>query len=231
MGVDGGFVRHLVGSSVWIAALPLAAVGCGGGSLDPIVLDEPFAHVVVHVDGGSVSITGSPDDRAEVYRVIEKGKSKSQLGWDLVDGTLYLDAICHKKNPTNCQVDHDLVLPSGVAIDAWVGGGAVHLTAFDGAVNIGLGEGEVYGSYVESDAVSVTAGEGDVVLEFAAAPSDVSVGVGTGSIELMVPQGYYDATFEAAIGSVDMVGIIQDADAPDVLQGVVGQGDVIAVGY
>ena len=224
-------MRHVVGSPVWIALGLTAAVGCGGGALDPIILDEPFDLVVLHVDGGNVTITGSPDQRAEVYRVVEKGKSKSELGWDLFEGTLFLDAVCHKSNPTKCQVDHDLVLPSGVAVDAWVGGGAVTLTALDGPVQVGLGEGDVFGSYLESREASVTVGEGAVVLEYAAPPEEVDIGVGQGVVELLVPQGYYHATFETGIGGVDVVGIIHDPNSSAVLQGVVGQGDVVAVGY
>ena len=111
----------IVGRSVFLCAL--AGVGCGGGAFDPILLDEPFDQVVIHVDGGDVPIAASPDQRAEIYRAVEKGKARSELGWDLLDGTLYLDAICHKSNPTKCVVHHDLVLPAGVAIDGWVGGG------------------------------------------------------------------------------------------------------------
>lgn len=205
--------------------------GCGGGAVDPIVLDEPFDQVVLEVDSGSIFVQTSADQTASVSRTVDKGQGATELAWDLRDGTLYLDAMCYRNNPLKCEVVHELELPAGVAIDVSLGGGQLDLYAVDGPVSVALGTGDVQASYLRSSQAWLTVGEGSVILEYADRPGEVDVSLGVGRLDLVVPQGSYAASLDVGLGELDVYGILEDPESDASLRGAVGEGELSVFGF
>jgi hypothetical protein len=214
-----------------LATTIAALTGCGAGGIEPIVLDEPFDRVVLDVDSGNIDIEVSTSGAAAVSRTVEKGGGATELSWDNRDGTLYLTALCHKNNPLNCQVDHLLELPSGVAVDVALGGGFLSLYALDGPVDVAMGTGDVVASYLRAPAAWVTVGSGTVDLEYAEVPGSVDAALGEGVMELAVPSGSYAASLDVGLGQLDVYGILDDPDAEVSLRAAVGEGALAVFGY
>jgi hypothetical protein len=214
-----------------IAALIAALTGCGAGDADPIVLDEPFTRVVLDVASGNLDISASASGAAAVSRTVEKGGGANELWWDNRDGTLYLTAVCHKNNPLNCQVDHVLELPSGVAVDVALGGGFLSLYALDAPIDVAMGAGDVVGSYLRAPSSWITAGSGTVDLEYAEAPESLDAALGDGIMALALPSGTYAASLDVGLGQLDVYGILDDPNAASGLRAAVGEGSLSVFGY
>lgn len=126
----------------------------------------------------------------------------------------------------NCSIDYVITVPQQAALQLHLGDGDLTLQGVTASVVAHAGDGYINGSGLRSRSVEVSSGDGGIHLQWAAAPTHVSLSMGDGSIDLAVPNGSGPyAIRQSGSGSSDIsVATEPNAGATMVLQS--GDGSV-----
>ncbi|MEU6717642.1 hypothetical protein ABZ897_39770 [Nonomuraea sp. NPDC046802] len=192
----------------------------------PFTQDE----IRIKVTKGQVNVHILPGEAGEllVNRRLRWSGERPDVSdiWDTGTRTLRLEAVCpgydQPEGPI-CQADYMLFLPPETDVDAstTVGDlnidgmfGDVRLTSVSGTINAvrvsgdlwaRSGSGLIQANLLKGDRADLEIGSGDVYASFADPPANVRAVVRTtGDVTVLLPEGDYDVTTEAARTALDV---------------------------
>jgi hypothetical protein len=161
--------------------------------------------VDITAEAGSVTVYGTDASAVTVDTSVSEGLMSPTDDERLEAGRLVLRSRCEPVLDTFCGVDYTVYVPHGLAVRASAGGGGVHVSGVDGALDLsssgggvtvtgGTGRmslhssgGSVHGSNLTSADVDAGSSGGGVRLEFDQPPSDVKAGSSGGGVTVVVP--------------------------------------------
>ncbi|MFY0539149.1 hypothetical protein [Nannocystis pusilla] len=226
--------RHrLVSAAVAVLALPVAMGPgrCGFISdfTETFLFTEEIDRIVLNTDDGNIDAVAY--DREGIFiRRHSFGYLRSFLDpVERVDGTdLMLDVHC--KFEGNCEYDHMMEIPLGVALDITMSHALIDMGYVDSALEMTFETGYFYGVRLATPTFALTAEEADVDAEFVVAPETLTITLGTGDVVLQLPAGSYACNLDAAAGAVDLDGVTCDDAAAAILDVQVEDGDITITG-
>ncbi|MGW4944616.1 DUF4097 family beta strand repeat-containing protein [Actinoplanes sp. NPDC004185] len=137
----------------------------------------------------------------------------------------------------------DLALSDIGSADVTVGSGGAAIDRASGTVSLKSGSGDILANDLQGETTLVTGsgdveahglgggqavraqtGSGDVTVEVTKVAS-VTARTGSGNIELMVPDGAYQVKTRTGSGDAELLGIVNDATAKNVIEVQTGSGD------
>jgi len=190
--------------------------------------EEIVNRVIVRADVGDLTVVGVERDTARVERRVDGWKGGIELTSQLVDGELTLDARC--TGFLGCRVDTVLEVPKGVEVIAAIGEGAISLTDLSGTVSLDLASGDVSGQGLAGTTVDATVTSGDVLLQFAQAPSLVSAALAGGDVFVELPGKVVDAALDLAGGEAVLDGVSLMGSVGSRVEVISAGGDVYLTG-
>ncbi len=126
----------------------------------------------------------------------------------------------------NCQINYVITVPEQAPLQLHLGDGILSLDGVRASVVAHTGDGSIHGSGLRSKTVEVTAGDGSVNLDWAAAPARVTTRMGDGSINISVPRGSGPyAIRQSGSGATD-VAVATDPAAEAKMDLHVGDGSI-----
>ena len=128
---------------------------------------------------------------------------------------------------TSCRVDVLARVPEDVALEARTGFGDVEVEGPVGDVELRTRSGDIHARALAGRRAQVEARQGDVVLAFTDAPSDVTVEVSSGDVEVIVPAGAYRLDVATRSGDVRLSGVRHDPQAARSITVDVTAGDIV----
>jgi len=217
-----------------LLALPFVmAPGKCGFALDfteTILIPDHVEQIVIDADDGSVVATSYARQATLLKRhTFGFEPSVGEVDFTIEDGVLHFVARC--KYEGNCRFDHMLELPLGISFEITMKDSQISLGYIGGDIDVTFETGWFRGVRLESPNTRIELGEGDVTLDHATAPETVTVELGEGTVELLVPPGAYQCKFTADNGKVDTSDDITCDDAAEaVLDITVKTGDITVKG-
>ena len=224
---------RLVSALLAVLALP-AVMGPGrcGFALDyteTYLITAPIDRVVLNADDGTVVSTSYEREALLLKRhVFAFEPSLEAADHTVEDRQLLLEAHC--KYEGNCSFDHMFELPLGIAFSVTMLDSQISLGHIDSDVEVDFTSGWFKGVRLASPHFTLTLTEGDVTVDFAAAPETVAIDVGEGSVKIEVPAGEYRCVLASERGEVTSPGITCDDAAASVLDIQVQTGDITVTG-
>ncbi|MEV0096639.1 DUF4097 family beta strand repeat-containing protein [Streptomyces sp. NPDC050738] len=204
----------------------------------------------VEVDGGSseVSVSAGTDSEVRIHQELNWSLrrpvvSKSWYGDTLkvstaCDGTLALTSL-------GCSVKLELAVPAGISVKVVSGSGPVRVSGLAGVLDVKstsgsvrlygvrgpthvrVGSGSVEGVALGSQTVDAHAGSGEVSLDFAAPPRELTGSVGSGEFSATLPPGSrYRVQGSARSGSREIDSALIDPASDRVIDASSGSGTV-----
>jgi hypothetical protein len=201
--------------------------------------------------GGSVTIRPDRDGRVVITRALQWVFGKPSVTQSWQDGVLHVGATCPKFNPfEDCEADVTISVPAGTAVTAQADGGSVvvsgmsgplHLAATSGLLQVGRVSGPLWLSAtsgfvvgrlgISSPQVYASVTTGSIALRLAAEPRFLTLGVGSGYANVVVPRGArYRIAGSYAPGTLQIAPGLSDASSGRLLTVRLGTGEV-KVGY
>jgi hypothetical protein len=189
------------------------------GSLDGLAFDLG--------DGDIAIVGGGRRDAVEVRRTERYSFGHDAVTRRAVDGGVFR---VHSRCPSSllgpCTVGYRVIVPDNVAVDIRTSGGRVTLRGYRGSARVATGGGRIDIAGYCGNSLDARAGGGDIALEAACAPPQLSLRSTSGSIRAVLPPGRYDIDAESSSGREQVRGLIARADAPYSVQALSGSGDV-----
>lgn len=185
---------------------------------------NPLTKLKVANDTGDIVIrAGAAGEPATVISRSESSFSKPKHSEIVTDGVLVVSGSCGGglSFVNTCEVDFDIVVPPGTAVEADTStgdvsvnntGGPVALESSTGDISVSrVGKGgtsiqlttsvgDITGEFLNGGSVTSRSNTGDVELDFTAAPDRIKADTDTGDIEVSVPD---DATAYRVDADVD----------------------------
>ena len=189
-------------------------------------LTHEISALSIDAGGGDVTVrAGGPPGTVEVTRKTRSATDLADLaltGWS--GGTLTLNCA------TGCDIDYEIRVPAGVAVNAETGSGDVELEGNLGPVSLQTGSGDVEADIATTSDLATRTGSGDMELRFASVPNLISANSGSGDVDIQVPNGQaYDVDSQTGSGDTDIV--VQRQDLADhQIQVKTGSGDITVSG-
>ncbi len=131
---------------------------------------------------------------------------------------------------TSCRVDVRARVPEDVALEARTGFGDVGVEGRVGDVELRTRSGDIDARALAGRRARVEARQGDVFLAFTDAPSDVTVEVSSGDVEVVVPAGAYRLDATTRSGDLHLSGVRDDPRATRSITVDVTAGDIVVRG-
>lgn len=187
-------------------------------------LTDGVRELVVEGHTGGVVVTGG----GTAVQVTEKQNYKGdapRTTHEVKDGVLRLTYDCDA-----CGVGYDVQVPAGTKVTVRETTGGVRLVGLAAEVDASVDNGGVEATGLTSPQVRLSATNGGVRADFAAAPTKVEAKVSTGGVRLKVPAGAeYAVDAQAGVGGVDL-GIPSKAGAARSITARAGTGGVTVSG-
>jgi hypothetical protein len=197
--------------------------------------------------GGEVTIRGGQEGRVVVTRTLQWlfGQPSVTQSWH--GGVLRVAATCPKFDPfEDCQADVTITVPVGTAVTAQAGAGSVvvagisgsvHLAATSGLLRVDRVSGPLWLSAksgfvagrtgVSSPQVYVSVTTGSMALRLDAGPLLLTVGVGSGYANIMLPRGSgYRIAGSDGPGILQIAPGLSQPGSARLLTATVGSGEV-----
>lgn len=182
-------------------------------------------------DGDVLVIGGGTRETVEVQRYERFSFGHAPVVEPKVEGGVYgVRARCPSSLLAPCTVRHRLIVPDNVALDIRATGGQVTLRGYRGTARILTGSGRIEISGYCGNSLEARAGDGDIELEAACAPPQLSLRSGSGAIHAVLPPGRYDLDAESTSGTESVRGLTPRSDAPYSVQVLSASGDVSVEG-
>jgi hypothetical protein len=215
---------------------------------DPLVTyNRDVTALQVQADaGGFVTIEAGQDGRVTVTSALQwlLGRPTVTQSWH--GGVLHVLATCPRLDPfEDCQASVIISVPAGTAVSAQAGAGSVvvtglsgplHLSATSGLVRVSNVSGPLWlsatsgfvvgrvGLYAPVVDASVTTG--DIALSLDAGPRLLTVGVGSGHADIMLPRGSrYRLAGSYGPGVLQVAPGLSDASSGRLLTVTLGTGE------
>ncbi|GAA1353946.1 hypothetical protein [Streptomyces beijiangensis] len=208
----------------------------------------------VEVDGGSsdVSVSAGTDNAVKIHQELSWSLRRPVVhrSWDgdtlkvstACDGVLALTSL-------GCEIKLELAVPAGISVkvvnssgpvrvsglagplDVRSTSGSVQLYGVRGPVKAKVGSGSVKGVALGSPTVDARAGSGQVSLDFAAPPRELTGSVGAGEFAATVPPGSrYRVQGSTGSGSREIDSALTEPASDLVIDASSGSGTV-RIGY
>ena len=134
----------------------------------------------------------------------------------LAEGTLSVTDDCDRGVPffTDCQVDHELVVPPEVLdrISIQATAGAIDVRGFDGDLDVFATAGRIVVSDFTGPAADLRSTAGQILVDATVAPQSIDVSTTAGEIAILVPDETYRVETDTTAGTVE-VDVREDPDA------------------
>ncbi|WP_157246426.1 DUF4097 family beta strand repeat-containing protein [Nonomuraea typhae] len=125
----------------------------------------------------------------------------------------------------NCSVNYKIEVPKGLALELETGSGDISLVGVTGAIKADVGSGDLAGTRLGGEQVSVTTGSGDASLKYTTAPKLVNLVVGSGNAAIELPEGPYAIDAKTSSGD-EAISVKSDPAASRKVTVRAGSGDV-----
>ncbi|WP_283134233.1 DUF4097 family beta strand repeat-containing protein [Rhizohabitans arisaemae] len=185
------------------------------------------AQLRIEVKDTEVTVLASGRDTVTVERRLTwaVGKPVAEEAWQGDTLRLSLDCPPEPQLP-GCAATYRIWVPSGLPIIAHTSSGPVRLVNLNGPVRVRTESGDVSADRLGPVSADVGTDSGDVLLEFAGLPHDVTARSTTGDVVIAVPpeQGY-DVRAVAA-GELRSVDVRVDPTAPTRIEATSEHGGV-----
>lgn len=171
------------------ALLALAACGANNRSTDTrsYEVTDATARLVVDDLAGKVTVT-TGDGPVRVTEKLVYGRHKPTMAHTSTAGTVHLTAgSCLAVFDRGCEVDYEVRVPAGTAVEVRADAGDVSVTGLAGDLRVTARAGKVTATDLRSAHTTVQADAGEVALRYRAAPSTVDVNAIAGDIAIGVP--------------------------------------------
>ncbi|MEV7772032.1 DUF4097 family beta strand repeat-containing protein [Kitasatospora sp. NPDC086791] len=160
---------------------------------------EPVRELVVEGENGGVVVTGGGDAVHVVENQNYRGDAPRSTH-EVKDGVLRLTYDCD-----HCGIGYTVQVPAGTKVRVKEANGGVRLTGLAAEVEAEVGNGGVEASGLTSPQAKLTAVNGGVRADFAAAPSTVEATTSNGGVRVTVPTGEaYAVDARASVGGVEV---------------------------
>lgn len=207
-----------------LALLPLLS-GCVVAADTAFSIDEPIEGVVVELSNGDVQVHGHGGTATWVELDLG-GLTARHVSHEVIDGVLWLSLDCG----FTCGGDVLVEPPAGVWVDVRVDNGDVEISGIDGEVVASLGAGDLEAWELASPNTCLSTAVGSITAESTVAPESLVAQVGTGNVEMRVPDGAYALDLEAGAGSVETTGVAHDRRSPFSISARVSAGSIQVTG-
>ncbi|MEU9042005.1 MULTISPECIES: DUF4097 family beta strand repeat-containing protein [unclassified Kitasatospora] len=160
---------------------------------------EPVRELVVEGENGGVVVTGAGDTVHVVENQNYRGDAPKSTH-EVKDGVLRLTYDCD-----HCGIGYTVHVPAGTKVRVKETNGGIKLNGLAGEAEADVKNGGVEASGLTSPQVKLTAVNGGVRADFAAAPSKVEAKTSNGGVRVQVPGGEaYAVDAKASVGGVDV---------------------------
>lgn len=196
------------------------------------VLTGVVRRVVIDVDTGSVSVSGSVRSGAVIARSIRQVLRKPETSAILENGVLMIRSRCGMP-ALGCNVDHEIEVPATASLDVTTSSGEVtvrnfaasaRLTSTSGSISVERLAGEsleietVAGS-IKADALAMErlvgrSESGSIDVSFKSIPSTLDVASSAGALDVAVPSASYKLALSSSSAKVTVTGIEDDQNSP-----------------
>jgi hypothetical protein len=185
---------------------------------EDFVLSAESAHLVVR-NSGDVVLVPSLDNRVHVHVRVRYGLDKPTLVQRSTSDGVTLESRCrHRIGLDTCDVDYKVAVPPSFDVEVVSSTGDVSATGLSGTVKLTTstgsvtayqmsGEltlrtsaGDVRGTDLRGRTVLARTAAGDVSLDFAATPQEVTAHASAGDVNIAVPPGQYQVTASSRAG-------------------------------
>ncbi|MBD0694267.1 DUF4097 family beta strand repeat-containing protein [Streptomyces sp. CBMA123] len=223
-------MKRVLGAVAITAAVVLGMQGClpFWGDDEHRTVDYGVAgqvkELVVEAENGGVVVTGTGDSVRVVERQSYRG-SAPKTTHEVKDGVLRLGYSCD-----SCGVGYTVQVPAGTKVRIKEENGGVRLVGLAAEVDAAVENGGVEATGLTSPTAHLSATNGGVRADFAAAPTTLDAEVGNGGVRLKVPSGEaYAVNARAQEGGAD-VGVPSQADAAHTITARAETGGVTVSG-
>lgn len=196
------------------------------------VLAGIVRRVVIDIDTGSISISGSVRSGAIVNRSIRQMLRKPETSAILESGVLMIKSRCGMP-AIGCSVDHEIEVPATASLDVTTSTGDVtvrnfaasaRLTSTSGSILVERLAGEsleiktVAGS-IKADALALESltgrsESGSIDISLKSIPATLDVASSSGALDMAVPSAKYKLTLSSSAAKVTVTGIEDDQNSP-----------------
>jgi len=199
-------------------------------------------------DASDVRLTSAPaGSELEVRSHITAGLSNPETEVRRRDGTLTLSASCPQLFGGTCDVDYEIAVPAGTAVDVDASAGDVTAEDLTSSVPIelessagditvtdvsapelrlGSSAGDLDASGVRAAVVRADSSAGDVSLSLRTAPDRVDIESSAGDVDLVLPDETYRIDASASAGDVDDREVRTDPDSRRLVRVRSSAGDI-----
>lgn len=164
------------------------------------------SQVDISVGSGSLTLIASSDGQVQLSGVARYGLVRPTVDVATTASGLSITANCSWLLVDQCSVDLTVAIPSGLAVSASADAGDItasnlgnltlqadsgdlQVNGGSGLVHLSTDSGQITGVAMDASEVNATADSGDISLDFAQAPADVSVQDDSGDVTVDVPAG------------------------------------------
>ena len=168
-------------------------------------------------EAGSISIVVEERGDISVRSELTSGLwDEISSDMTLAEGTLSVIDDCDRGVPffTDCQVDHELVVPpevlSSISIQATAG--AIAVRGFGGELDVFTTAGRIVVSDFAGPTADLRSTAGQILVDAVVAPQNIDVSTTAGEIAILVPDEPYRVSTDTTAGSVE-VDVREDPDA------------------
>lgn len=157
-----------------------------------VIIDQPVDRIVVDVSNGDVRIRARDAAGIQLSGTFG-GAGHGPIRHEVTDGVLVIRYDCQL-----CGGEVEIEAPPEVTLDLSLGAGSLTVEEMAGNTDARIEVGSAEVSYV-------------------VAPEHVDLDLGTGAIEIEVPHGAYALDLRTGRGDIDIDGVIDDPDSPNLL--------------
>ncbi|MER7579493.1 DUF4097 family beta strand repeat-containing protein [Kitasatospora sp. NPDC097691] len=159
----------------------------------------PIKELVIEGENGGVQVTGDGDTVHVVEKQNYQGEAPKSTH-EVKDGVLRLTYDCD-----HCGIGYTVRVPAGTNVRVKQTNGGIKLTGLAGEAEADVENGGVEATGLSSPQVKLTAVNGGVRADFAAAPTKVEATTSNGGVRVKVPTGEaYAVDAHASVGGVDV---------------------------
>jgi Putative adhesin len=144
--------------------------------------------VAVNVNSGDVQIRAADTRAVDVeYTEHYELKRPTVRGSSTAKGVTLTGHCDGSPLGQNCQINYVITVPKQAVLQVHIGDGRLTLQGVAASVTARVSDGYIHGSQLAAKSVQASVGDGNVNLQWDAAPSDVNASVGDGDVNVTVP--------------------------------------------
>lgn len=220
----------LIFAGVWLWAVPSAEERRSHTE----EYTQELRGVDVSVEVGSIDLVAADGTALEVQRELVWRGSEPEITEEWRGTTFTADGDCDDSprfwfNVDGCKVAYTLHVPSGTDAEADTDVGEVWLDGLDGAIDVETSVGDIRGEELRATSVTAETGVGTIELAFDEVRGDIRIDIGTGDVELVLPDDgtTFAIDYDTGVGSQN-IDIATDASAKAdyVITVKIGVGDL-----